>query len=49
MQRAGNLTKMPRLVGNDVAGHYVCVYDSWNRLVKLQSDEPTPTVYQTFV
>ena len=46
---AGNLTKMPRLVGNDVAGHYVCVYDPWNRLVKLQSDETTPTVYQTFV
>ena len=44
---AGNLTKMPRLVGNDVVGHYVCVFDPWNRLIKLQSDDTTPIVYAT--
>ncbi len=38
---AGNMTKVP--VPGDAAHHYVCIYDAWNRLVKVTTDA-TPAV-----
>jgi len=37
---AGNMTQVP--VPGDETHHYVCTYDAWNRLVKIQTEDETP-------
>jgi len=36
---AGNMTKVPRPC-DEANHHYVCTYDAWNRLVKVQDETP---------
>jgi YD repeat-containing protein len=36
---AGNMTKVPRPC-DEANHHYVCTYDAWNRLVKVQDEAP---------
>ena len=40
---AGNLARIPRLEADrTILGHRKCVYDAWNRLVKVRTDASTP-------